>query len=111
MHGLSHCEHTMMGGGDNQGVCVQTDREGETVSRENIPSAFRLRGPVNVTALQDALAYLIERHEVLRAKYVLQHGEILQVCNMPGCSLSRASSSQCVGYTRMCVCRSVILPD
>ena len=59
--------------------CAQTDREGETVSRENIPSAFRLRGHVNVTALQDAIAFIIERHEVLRATYVLRHGEVLQV--------------------------------
>jgi hypothetical protein len=60
------------------------DKEGETVSRENIPSVFRLRGHVNVAALQDALAYLIERQEVLRAKYVLRHGEVLQVCTKSG---------------------------
>lgn len=101
----------MMVGGDDQGVCAQTDREGETVSAENIPSAFRLRGPVNVTAVQDALTYLIERHEVLRAKYVLQHGEVLQVCIMPGCSLCPGLIITIFRYTRMCVCCSVILPD
>ncbi len=62
-------------------LCAQADREGETISRENIASAFRLRGRVNVTALQDAIACLIERHEALRAKYVLRHGEVLQVAS------------------------------
>ena len=72
----------------------QTDREGESVSRENIPTALRLRGHVSVAALEDALAYLIKRHEVLRARYVLQHGIPLQVCK----PLSLSSASACKLY-------------
>ena len=71
--------------------CGQTDRDGESVSRENIPTALRLRGRVNMTALEDALAYLVKRHEALRAKYVLQHGVPLQVCK-PVC---RSDASDC----------------
>ena len=76
---------------------AQADREGETISRENIPSAFRLRGHVNVTALQGAIACLIDRHEVLRAKYVLRHGEVLQVSPPPHLARRLLSSSSTAG--------------
>ena len=57
------------------------------MSRENIPTALRLRGRIDMAALEDALAFLIQRHEVLRAQYVLQHGIPLQVRTLSACQM------------------------
>ena len=69
------------------------------MSRENIPTALRLRGRIDMAALEDALAFLIKRHEVLRAQYVLQHGIPLQVCTPVGLS----DASDCKLYLYHCV--------
>ncbi len=44
---------------------------------------LRLRGAVHVTALRRALDALVARHEVLRTRYVLTDGEVLQVIDAP----------------------------
>ena len=42
---------------------------------------WRLRGKLNIGALEDALALVVQRHEVLHARYTMRHGEMLQVSN------------------------------
>ena len=46
-----------------------------------MPSCLHLRGKLNVGALEDALAMVVKRHEVLHARYTIRHGEVLQVGN------------------------------
>ena len=82
------------------------DRNGESVSRENIPTALRLRGSIDMAALEDALAFLLKSHEVLRAQYVLQHGIPLQVCTPVG--LSDASDCKAVSIPS-CRCIAIAL--
>ena len=45
----------------------------------NIPMALRLKGELAVEALEDALRYLIQRHEVLRTHIESEAGEAYQV--------------------------------
>ncbi|HEX7028153.1 MAG TPA: amino acid adenylation domain-containing protein, partial [Gammaproteobacteria bacterium] len=45
----------------------------------NIPIALRLEGELNVEALRYALNTMIERHENLRTRFVMQEGEAVQV--------------------------------
>ncbi|WNG47516.1 amino acid adenylation domain-containing protein [Archangium minus] len=45
----------------------------------NIPAAFRLRGPLDVRALERALNALVERHESLRTRFLEQDGQPVQV--------------------------------
>src|SRR3712207_815697 len=45
----------------------------------NMAFARRLRGPVNVPALERALAELVRRHETLRTRIDVQDGEPVQV--------------------------------
>jgi thioesterase domain-containing protein len=44
----------------------------------NMYLAFRLRGPLDVPALEGSLADLIQRHEILRTRYVVIDGEPVQ---------------------------------
>ena len=44
----------------------------------NIPTALRLRGPLNVAALQTALTALVERHESLRTTFAARDGKPFQ---------------------------------
>lgn len=37
----------------------------------NMPAAYILTGPLQITALESALAYIYERHEILRAAFIL----------------------------------------
>jgi amino acid adenylation domain-containing protein len=39
-------------------------------SAYNVPLAIRLHGPLNVAAMQDALAHVVKRHEALRTRFV-----------------------------------------
>jgi tyrocidine synthetase-3 len=48
--------------------------EGHTMAY-NIPILYRIRGPLNVTALQEAFSIVIERHESIRTIFVLRQGE------------------------------------
>jgi nonribosomal peptide synthetase DhbF len=45
----------------------------------NVPSVFRLRGPLDVAALRHALAAVVARHEALRATFGARAGESYQV--------------------------------
>lgn len=49
----------------------------------NMPAAFRLRGTLDVAALQAALSGVTARHEVLRTRLVEQDGEPQQVIDPP----------------------------
>ncbi len=57
----------------------QEDPDRETGANESVPSCLHLRGKLNVGALEDALALVVQRHEVLHARYTMRHGEVLQV--------------------------------
>lgn len=58
---------------------MQEDPDRETGANESVPSCLHLRGKLDVGALEDALAMLVRRHEVLHARYTMRHGEVLQV--------------------------------
>ena len=45
----------------------------------NIPSAFRVRGPLNVTVLEQSLNEIIGRHEALRTTFATKDGRAIQV--------------------------------
>lgn len=45
----------------------------------NMPSAFRLRGKLTVSALERAVARIVERHEILRTRFIGIDGEPIQV--------------------------------
>lgn len=45
----------------------------------NAPAAFRLSGPIDAGALQQALDALVERHEILRTTYEVLDGRPMQV--------------------------------
>jgi amino acid adenylation domain-containing protein len=47
----------------------------------NIPIGINFTGKVNITALQQSLHEIIQRHEVLRTQFVLVDGEPVQVVN------------------------------
>src|SRR2546421_1887848 len=44
----------------------------------NLPNGYRLRGPLDVTALEHSVNEIIKRHEVLRTTFALQDGEPVQ---------------------------------
>ena len=48
-------------------------------STYNIPTALRLRGGLDSTALQKSIDHLIERHEVLRTTFSMREGEAVQI--------------------------------
>ena len=50
----------------------------------HIPAALRLEGRLDVDALRATLARLIDRHEVLRTRIVLDNGSPLQLAAPPG---------------------------
>jgi len=45
----------------------------------NIPSAFRLTGPLNVAALEQSLNEIVRRHETLRTTFAVEDGQPMQV--------------------------------
>jgi hypothetical protein len=49
----------------------------------NYPTLFRLRGPLDVAALQRALDALVARHETLRTTFTRRRGLLTQVINEP----------------------------
>src|SRR5256885_14414088 len=44
----------------------------------NLPNGYRLRGPLDVTALERSFNEIIKRHEALRTTFAVQDGEPLQ---------------------------------
>jgi amino acid adenylation domain-containing protein len=48
-------------------------------SAYNLPAALRLRGPLDVPALERALAEIVQRHEALRTTFALVNGEPAQI--------------------------------
>jgi amino acid adenylation domain-containing protein len=55
-------------------------------SAYHIPAAVRLRGELDVGALERAFATVVERHEVLRTRFVVEDGNPVQVVDPPGLS-------------------------
>ena len=51
----------------------------------NVPWVSRLRGMLNVEALESALGQVVQRHEVLRTRYALMEGQPVQVVEERGC--------------------------
>ncbi|MFF1478061.1 amino acid adenylation domain-containing protein [Streptomyces sp. NPDC058301] len=49
-----------------------------------LPLVHRLRGPLDTEALREAVDLLVERHEILRTRYVLSDTEPYQVIDPPG---------------------------
>ncbi|AXX31933.1 Non-ribosomal peptide synthetase [Actinosynnema pretiosum subsp. pretiosum] len=41
----------------------------------NTPAAYRIRGPLDVSALERALGWVVDRHDVLRTRYETEGGE------------------------------------
>jgi amino acid adenylation domain-containing protein len=48
----------------------------------NIPMALRLKGQLDIDALEKALDYIIQRHEILRTHIESEEGEAYQVINL-----------------------------
>lgn len=53
-------------------------------SAYNIPAAVRIHGPLNVAALEQAVATLVERHEALRTAFTTVDGNARAVVGEPG---------------------------
>ena len=45
----------------------------------HVPAVWRLQGPLDISALNEALTALVERHPTLRSSFELRGGEVLQV--------------------------------
>ena len=45
----------------------------------NVPVGYRLRGPLDVTALENSFNEIIKRHEMLRTTFAVRDGEPLQL--------------------------------
>lgn len=50
----------------------------------NLPDAVRIRGELDARALQHAMQMIVERHEVLRTRFVEEDGEPCQAIDPPG---------------------------
>src|ERR1043166_8673785 len=70
-------------------------------STYNIPAAMRLRGSLDVAALERSISEVVRRHEVLRTTFVSVDGEPVQVIapaqpvRMPVLDLSELSEAEC----------------
>ncbi|WP_316203134.1 MULTISPECIES: condensation domain-containing protein, partial [unclassified Bradyrhizobium] len=53
-------------------------------SAYNLPAVVRLRGQLDVAALERSLAAIIERHESLRTRFAVVEGRPVQVIDPPG---------------------------
>ena len=49
----------------------------------NVPSAVRIRGPLDVTALERSLNEIVTRHEILRTTFSTVEGEAVQIISPP----------------------------
>nr|AKA59414.1 non-ribosomal peptide synthetase [uncultured bacterium AB_1383] len=59
------------------------ERLDPTAALYNVPMAWRVRGRLDADALRQALAALVERHEILRTRFVERGGELVQVVGAP----------------------------
>ncbi|HVG22289.1 MAG TPA: condensation domain-containing protein, partial [Blastocatellia bacterium] len=50
----------------------------------NLPAAIRLKGSLNINALENTLSEIVRRHEVLRTRIVTENGKPVQVIEQPG---------------------------
>jgi len=75
------------------------DRASPGMHGYNVPRTARLRGPLDVAALQAALDGVVARHEVLRSTFDLVDGEPRQIVHAPRPSRSRSPISP-TGRTR-----------
>jgi hypothetical protein len=48
-------------------------------SSYTVPEAYRLTGPLDVTALEQSIREIVRRHEALRTTFVLENGQPVQV--------------------------------
>ncbi|MCA9937733.1 MAG: amino acid adenylation domain-containing protein, partial [Anaerolineales bacterium] len=55
----------------------------EPGSAYNVPSALRLSGPLNVAALEQSIATILRRHEILRTTFTVADREPVQVIHPP----------------------------
>ncbi len=75
-------------------------------SAYNIPTALRMRGPLDVGALEKAFISLAERHEALRTTFGVQDGEPVQVIHplphfpLPVVDLSTLPAAECEAEAR-----------
>jgi amino acid adenylation domain-containing protein/thioester reductase-like protein len=53
--------------------------EGGTDTRYNEPLALKIKGELSVTALQQAIQIIVQRHEILRTTYQTNNGEAVQI--------------------------------
>jgi amino acid adenylation domain-containing protein len=60
------------------------DRMAPSSAEYLVPNAVRLRGPLDINALAAALTKLVERHEILRTRFVEIDGEPKQVVDPAG---------------------------
>ena len=49
----------------------------------NIPRAFRIRGALDVKALEQTLSEIVRRHEILRTTFRVVNGQPVQVVSEP----------------------------
>ncbi|MBZ4423385.1 condensation domain-containing protein, partial [Myxococcus sp. RHSTA-1-4] len=82
----------------------------------NIPTALRLRGPLDVAAMERAFTALVERHESLRTTFAVQDGEPVQVIHAPPrfplavVDLSTLPPAECEAEARRLVSREAQRP-
>src|SRR5689334_9188752 len=57
----------------------QLDNASPGLIAYNVPRAFRLRGPLDVAALERALNAFVARHDVLRSVYAVEGDHPVQV--------------------------------
>ncbi len=75
-------------------------------SAYNIPTALRLRGPLDVMAMEQAFTSLVERHESLRTTFDVRDGEPVQVIHalphfpLPVVDLSTLPPEECEAEAR-----------
>lgn len=49
----------------------------------NVPQALRLKGELNVSALESAISHIVRRHEILRTTFVVRDAQPVQVIAQP----------------------------
>ncbi len=82
----------------------------------NLPTALRVRGPLDVRALENTLGEIVRRHEILRTTFITNNGNPWQIISPPGAisfpiaDLSHLSSEAREAEIRPLVHEEVIRP-